>query len=166
VWVVFAKKHTGIPSLTYDEAVEEALCFGWIDAVRHPIDDTFYKQWFTPRRPKSIWSKPNKVRAARLIEAGLMTAAGLAMIELAKKTGAWKAHDHVEALVPPPDLQKALDANARASKNWGALKPTARKRFLYWLSNVKREETRAARVQRIVRLVAGNQPLTEQLIRK
>src|SRR4051794_22783456 len=83
VWLVYAKKHTGIPSLTYAEAVEEALCFGWIDSLIHPIDDSLYKQIFTPRKTKSAWSALNRKRVERLIEAGLMTAAGLALVTLA-----------------------------------------------------------------------------------
>lgn len=89
IWLVYAKKHTGIRSLSYNDAVEEALCYGWIDSLIHPIDEDLYKQMFTPRKPKSVWSAANKARVERLIAAGLMTAAGMALIALAKKNGNW-----------------------------------------------------------------------------
>src|SRR5215510_9334745 len=120
VWLIYAKKHTGIPSLSYNDAVEEALCFGWIDSLLHPIDDSLYRQVFTPRKPKSAWSALNRKRAARLIEAGLMTAAGMTLITLAKKTGQWSVHKPSESLTIPAELKKALDANAAAKKNWPA----------------------------------------------
>src|SRR5215204_6440331 len=91
IWLVFAKKHSGIPSLSYADAVEEALCFGWIDSLLNPIDDTLYKQMFTPRKAKSVWSALNKQRVDKLIAAGAMTAAGMAIITLAKKTGRWES---------------------------------------------------------------------------
>src|SRR3982750_1403212 len=108
VWHVYAKKHTGIPSLTWQDGVEEALCFGWIDSLRKPVDDTYFKQLYTPRKPTSSWSAINKATIERLIAAGLMTAAGLAAIEHAKTTGRWNAIDHVEALTVPDDFQRAL----------------------------------------------------------
>src|SRR3954467_6447493 len=89
VWVMYAKKQSGLPSLTYNDAVEEALCFGWIDSKINPIDDDFYMQVFTPRKAKSAWSALNKTRVERLLAAGLMSAAGLATIEAAKDSGAW-----------------------------------------------------------------------------
>ena len=91
VWVVYAKKHTRIPSLTWQEGVEEALCFGWIDSLRRAVDDTYFKQLYTPRKPRSTWSAINKASVERLIAAGLMTAAGLAAIELAQANGRWSA---------------------------------------------------------------------------
>jgi uncharacterized protein YdeI (YjbR/CyaY-like superfamily) len=154
VWLVYAKKHTGIPSLSYNDAVEEALCFGWIDSLMHPIDGAFYKQVFTPRKPSSIWSATNKTRVERLIAAGLMTAAGMALIALAKKTGKWSAMDHAEALTMPPDLQSALNANDAAKRNWPAYSPGMRKGFLRMVTGAKRPETRAARVAQLVDIVA------------
>lgn len=150
VWLVIAKKGSGIASLTYNDAVEEALCFGWIDSLVNPIDDRLYKQVFTPRKPKSIWSALNKKRVARLVEAGLMTAAGLALVTLARKTGTWNTLDHVDALQPPPELQTALDQKPKAAAAWAALRPGAKKLFLYALVNAKRPETRAKRVAEII----------------
>jgi uncharacterized protein YdeI (YjbR/CyaY-like superfamily) len=163
VWVVYAKKHTGLPSLTHDEAVEEALCFGWIDSLRRPLDDRFFQQLFTPRKPKSSWSGLNKKRVATLSERGLMTAAGIAAVELAKRTGTWDALAHVDSLFEPDNLRGALDRNAKARTNWNALSPGERKRYLYWLSHAKREETRAARIKQIVTLVASKASLIQSL---
>ena len=128
VWLVYAKKHSALPSLTYNDAVEEALCFGWIDSKINPIDDDFYMQVFTPRKPKSIWSASNKTRFERLRAAGLMARAGLAAAEAAKGSGAWNATKHVEELVIPPDLKKAIKANADASRNWASYSASRRKR--------------------------------------
>jgi uncharacterized protein YdeI (YjbR/CyaY-like superfamily) len=154
VWLVYAKKHTGIASLTYNDAVEEALCFGWIDSLLHPVDDTFFKQVFTPRKPKSVWSAPNRARVEKMIAAGLMTAAGMAMITLAKKSGTWEALKQIEQLELPADLKKAVNTNIAAKKNWPRLTPGRRKMFLYWLNDAKRPETRATRIASIVDRVA------------
>ena len=102
VWLVYAKKHSGLPSLTYNDAVEEALCFGWIDSKINPIDDAFYMQIFTPRKLKSAWSALNKTRVERLLAAGLMTPAGLVVVKAAKSSGTWDATTHVEELTVPP----------------------------------------------------------------
>jgi uncharacterized protein YdeI (YjbR/CyaY-like superfamily) len=152
VWLVYAKKHTRIPSLTYNDAVEEALCFGWIDSLIHPIDDALYKQVFTPRQPKSRWSAANRTRVARLMAAGLMTAAGAAMV--AKKTGLWNAHAAAESLTVPPDLKKALDANDAARQNWPTYTESQRKMFLYRINDAKRLETRAKHIAAVVGYVA------------
>jgi uncharacterized protein YdeI (YjbR/CyaY-like superfamily) len=156
LWLVYAKKHTGIPSLSYNDAVEEALCFGWIDSLIHPIDEDLYKQLFTPRKPKSRWSAANKARVERMIAAGLMTAAGTALIALAKKHGTWRAIDDPASLTMPPELQRAIDANAAAKRNWLAYSPGMRKGFLLMVASAKRPETRAARIAQVVDIVARN----------
>ncbi len=150
VWLVIAKKHSGIPSLAYNDAVEEALCFGWIDSLMNPIDEQLYKQVFTPRKPKSVWSAPNKARIERMVAAGLMTDAGMALITLAKKTGTWNALNHVDALQPPPELQAAMDKRPKAATAWAALRPGAKKLHLYSLLSAKKAETRAKRVAEII----------------
>ena len=155
VWLIYAKKHTGIPSLTYNDAVEEALCFGWIDSLVQSVDDARFRQIFTPRKEKSLWSALNRKRAARLIEAGLMTAAGLALITLAKKTGRWEAHEPSESLTVPAELKKALAANAAAKKNWPTYTESQRKMFLYMVNGAKRPETRAKRVARVLEIVSS-----------
>jgi uncharacterized protein YdeI (YjbR/CyaY-like superfamily) len=154
VWLVYAKKHTGLPSLTYNDAVEEALCFGWIDSRINPIDDAHYMQIFTPRKPKSLWSASNRARAERLVAAGLMTAAGMALIEGAKRLGTWDALAHVDALTVPPDLQRAIDAVPDAKRNWPAYSTSMRKGFLYRVAGAKRAETRARHIHAIVEILA------------
>jgi uncharacterized protein YdeI (YjbR/CyaY-like superfamily) len=161
VWLVIAKKHTGIPSLTYGEAVEEALCFGWIDSLMHPIDDKLYRQVFTPRKPKSAWSALNRARVEKMVAAGMMTAAGMAMITLAKKSGTWEALKHVEDLDAPPDLKKAMSASATAKKNWPDYSPGMKKMLLYRLNNAKRPETRAKRIAGIVEAVTRNASMAD-----
>jgi len=154
VWLVYAKKHTGIPSLSYNDAVEEALCFGWIDSLFNPIDDDFYKQVFTPRKPRSAWSAANRTRVERLVAAGLMTETGLACITHAKKTGRWEALMAAESLTIPPELKKALNANPSAKKNWPTYTESQRKMFLYSVTGAKRPETRAKRIERVIDIVS------------
>ena len=161
VWLVFAKKHTGIPSLTYDEAVEEALCFGWIDSLLHPIDHNLYKQIFTPRKEKSVWSALNRGRVEKLIAGGLMTAAGMKLVELAKQTGRWEPSPHIDALQMPPELKKALNANPAAKKNWPAYTISQQKSFLRLVDDAKTEETRARRIAFLVDVVARRVSLSD-----
>jgi uncharacterized protein YdeI (YjbR/CyaY-like superfamily) len=154
IWLVYAKKHTGIPSLTYADAVEEALCFGWIDSLVHPIDDSLYKQIFTPRKPSSAWSPLNKTRVQKLIAASQMTDAGMKMIELAKTNGRWDAHAETEALTMPPEFTQALNGNASAKKNWPTYTLSQRKAFLRMLHDAKTPETRSKRIARILDVVS------------
>jgi len=138
IWLVFDKKTAREDRLSYADAVEEALCFGWIDSTLRPLDHAQYMQLFTPRKPKSGWSKLNKDRVARLTEQGLITKAGLDAIELAKKNGSWSHLDEIEAMIVPPDLAAALKAKPVALKNFEALPRFARKQFLYWVNGGKR----------------------------
>jgi uncharacterized protein YdeI (YjbR/CyaY-like superfamily) len=154
IWLIYAKKHTGIPSLSYADAVEEALCFGWIDSLVHPVDDSLYKQIFTPRKPSSAWSPLNKKRVEQLIAGEQMTAAGLKMIELAKTSGRWDAHAQTEALTMPPELKKALNGNANAKKNWPTYTVSQQKAFLRMLHDAKTPDTRAKRIARILDIVS------------
>ena len=154
LWLVYAKKHTGISSLSYADAVEEALCFGWIDSLLHPIDDSLYKQIFTPRKPASTWSALNKQRVEKLMAAGQVTAAGMTMIELAKTTGTWDSLAETEALTMPPELKKAIDGNTSARKNWPAYTASQQKGFLRMLHDAKTPETRAKRIARILDIVS------------
>ncbi len=156
VWLVYAKKHSGIASLTYGDAVEEALCFGWIDSKINPIDHDFYKQVFTPRKLTSAWSALNKSRVERMLAAGLMTAAGLAIVKAAKDSGTWNATTHVEELIIPPDLKKALKANPDASRYWVSYSPSRRKGVLYRLAGARRPETRARYLQEIIENMTRN----------
>jgi uncharacterized protein YdeI (YjbR/CyaY-like superfamily) len=161
-WLVYAKKHSGLPSLTYKDAVEEALCFGWIDSKIHPIDDDFYMQVFTPRKAKSAWSALNKARVKQLLAAGLMTAAGLAVVEAAKASGTWNASEHAEKLIVPPDLERAITANPEASRHWASYTDSRRKGVLYRLAGAKRPETRAKYLQQIIENMARNLSAAER----
>ena len=119
-----------------------------------PVDDAFYMQLFTPRKPRSSWAQSNKTRVARLIEAGLMMRAGLAAIEAAKACGSWDALTAAESLKVPPELRKAIDANARAKKHWPEFSESKRRQFLYYLATAKRPETRKKRIARIISILA------------
>jgi len=158
VWLIYAKKHTGIPSLTWQDGVEEALCFGWIDSVRRPVDDTYFKQLYTPRKPKSNWSAINKASVERLIADGLMSPAGVAAIEVAKANGCWTALDHVETLTLPDDFKQALARDKAARDGFDALSPFVRKTFIYRLSGAKRPETRARRIAELLEAAKRGAP--------
>lgn len=156
VWLVYHKKTAGKPTVSYDAAVEEALCFGWIDSKTQRVDEERYRQVFTPRKPGSVWSALNKQRIEALVAAGLMTAAGLVLVEAAKADGSWTLLDASEALQIPPDLEAALAADAEALRCFEAFPAGVRKRTLQWVLDARREETRARRVEEVVRLSAQN----------
>lgn len=155
IWLVYDKKHVkGARALTYDDIVEEALCFGWIDSVTRGVDEKRSSLYFSPRKPKSTWSAVNKKRLPRLIEQGLMHPAGKAKIDAAKKDGSWTTLDAIERLDMPRELKAALQKNAKANAAYGSFPPSARKQILYWITSAKRAETRADRVERTVAAVA------------
>lgn len=153
VWLILSKKHSGKPSVTYEESVEEALCFGWIDGIVKRIDDDRHRQWFTPRKSKSIWSALNKARVERLIVEKRMTAAGLAAIERAKSNGSWEALNAAESLTVPADLRRALTAH-NSARQFRSFSPSARKAILYWIASAKKPETRERRVEQTARMAA------------
>lgn len=157
IWLVSYKKATGKPRLEYDEIVEEALCFGWVDSRAGTLDEERSVLLITPRRPKSGWSKPNKERIRKLKRAGLLTEAGLAAVEVAKQNGAWTLLDSAEALEVPADLAAAFAKDARAKANYEAFPPSARKIILTWIVTAKRDETRSKRIAETVRLAARNE---------
>lgn len=157
VWLIYYKKHTGKPRIPYDDAVEEALCYGWIDTTVKRMDDERYMQKFTPRKPRSVWSKHNKERAEKMIKAKRMTRTGMARIEDAKRSGAWDHADQREQPKRvPSELKKALAANKAAARNFENLAPSYRRDYIGWLMSAKREETRRRRIREIVRLVSQN----------
>lgn len=156
VWLVSYKKASGKPRLDYEEAVEEALCFGWIDSKSNLLDNERSLLWFAPRRVSSGWSRPNKERVERLIHAGLMTPAGLAKIEAAKQNGAWTALDAVEDLMIPPDLAEALAAHDPASVHFDAFPRSVKRGILEWIAIAKKPETRSKRIEETARLAAQN----------
>jgi uncharacterized protein YdeI (YjbR/CyaY-like superfamily) len=146
VHLVSWRKGAGHTSVSYEDAVEEALCVGWIDAVAGRLDEQRSLQWFAPRRSRSGWARSNKERVERLIAAGHMLPAGLAAIEEAKRNGTWTMLDDVENLVVPADLAAALDADPVARKHWDAFSRSPRRAILEWIAQAKRPETRARRI--------------------
>ena len=160
VWIKVAKKGTGIPSVHPPEALDVALCFGWIDGQRRSIDDTYYEQKYTPRRARSKWSKINVAKANALIESGRMRPAGLAEVERAKADGRWAAaYDSPGRIQVPPDLQAELDARPAAAANFAALNSTNRYAILYRLHDAKRPETRARRLAQFVEMLERGETL-------
>ena len=156
VWLVYYKKGSGKPSVSYNDAVEEALCFGWIDSKGGTLDHERSLLWFAPRRAGSGWSRPNKERVERLLAAGLMCPAGLAKIEAAKTDGSWNSLDAVEALELPNDLVQALASYPFATEHFAAFPRSVKRSILEWISTARRPETRAARVAETARLANEN----------
>jgi uncharacterized protein YdeI (YjbR/CyaY-like superfamily) len=160
LWLVLPKKGSGLPGISNDEAVEEALCFGWIDSRPGKVDETRWLLQFTPRKPGSVWSKPNKLRVETLLAAGLMAAPGLAAVERAKRDRSWSALDSSDALELPVDLLRALERDPAAAAGWERFAPSTRKPLLFWVSDAKRAKTRTDRIARIVQgAKAGRSPL-------
>lgn len=156
VWLIGYKKETGKPRIAYDEAVEEALCFGWIDSKPNKLDEERSMLWFAPRKAGTGWSKLNKERVERLIASGLMMPSGLAKVEAAKQDGSWNALDAIEALEIPPDLSQALFAYPLAQQNFEAFPRSAKRGILEWIASAKKPETRAKRVAETARLASEN----------
>lgn len=155
VWVVLVKKGRG-DGLSYEAAVEEAVCFGWIDSKTQRLDDDRFRQLFTPRRRGSQWSKSNKERYERLLAAGRMAPAGLAAAEAARVDGSWTALDDVEELRVPDDLARALASNAAAQEHFSRFPASAVRGALWWVATARRPETRERRIAEIVRLAEEN----------
>jgi uncharacterized protein YdeI (YjbR/CyaY-like superfamily) len=156
VWLKIYKKQSQTSSVQYNEAVDEALCFGWIDSSIKKGDDDFYLQFFAKRNPKSNWSKVNKAKVTQLTAAGLMTEAGQRMIDLAQQTGTWDALNDVENLLVPNDLAEALASVAMATERWEAFSRSTKRGILEWILNAKRPETRQERVEKTARMAARN----------
>lgn len=156
VWLIIYKKDSKVPSVYYPEAVDEALCFGWIDSKANKRDDRSYYQFFSQRNPKSNWSKVNKEKVEKLVAQNLMAPAGLAAIAIAKHNGAWTALDEVENISIPDDLQKEFDRNKTAWENWEKFPRSAKRGILEWILNAKKLETRQKRISETVRLAGEN----------
>lgn len=155
IWLVFYKKHVKKPGLAYEEAIEEALCFGWIDGLLKRIDDEKHTIRFSPRRKNSIWSERNKQRVRKMIQEGRMTEVGLAKVAEAKANGQWdKAAQREDATCVPSELAAALAKDKRARRNFERLAPSYCKQFIYWVASAKREETGRRRVAEAVALLA------------
>lgn len=154
VWLRFYKKASGIPSLNYDQALDVALCYGWIDSQVKSFDEKSYVQKFGPRQSKSPWSELNKKHVARLIKEGRMQKAGRAAIELAKNNGNWdKAQATPSETKPSPEFQKALDNNSKAKEFFESLSKTQQFYFSYWIITAKREETREKRIKEAISML-------------
>jgi uncharacterized protein YdeI (YjbR/CyaY-like superfamily) len=156
VWLVYYKVKSGHPSIKYSEAVQEALCFGWIDSKIQSLDESRYRQIFTPRKPKSVWSKLNKQYIEELIAQGQMTEAGLAKITAAKQDLSWTSLDEIEALIIPEDLRKALALDETANRCFTAFNNSTKKNILLWIQSAKRPETRLNRIEKTVIASAQN----------
>ncbi len=160
IWLKLAKKASGIKSVTYDEAIEVALCYGWIDGQKKSYDETAWLQKFTPRGPKSIWSKINTEKAQRLIENGQMKPAGLKAIESAKQDGRWDAaYAPQSKAAVPDDLQAELDRNAKAKAFFTTLDSVNRYAILHRIHTAKKAETRAKRIEKFVRMLENKEKI-------
>jgi uncharacterized protein YdeI (YjbR/CyaY-like superfamily) len=160
IWVKYAKKKSGIASINWDQAVDVALCYGWIDGQAKGLDDMYSLQRFTPRGPRSRWSKLNRERVARLIKAGRMQPTGLAEIERAKADGRWDAaYDSPATAKVPEDLAKALAKSAKARKFFDSLNATNRYAILHRLQAAKKPETRARRLEKFVAMLKNGETL-------
>jgi uncharacterized protein YdeI (YjbR/CyaY-like superfamily) len=155
LWLKFAKKGSGIETVTYDQAVEIALCYGWIDGQVSRFDEDYYLQRFTPRRSRSKWSKINRQKVTELIERGEMKAAGLREVERAKADGRWDAaYDALSTATVPEDLSRELEKNEKARKFFSELDGRNRYVILYQIQDAKRPETRARRIAKFVAMLA------------
>lgn len=155
-WLVIHHQTSTVQSVYYEEAVEEAICFGWIDSIANKRDATSKYQFFAQRKPKSNWSKANRMRAEKMMATGQMTTAGQALVELAKKTGTWEALTDVQNSVIPEDLQRALNQHKKALQHFLAFPPSSKRIILEWILNAKKPETRNKRIEETVRLAAVN----------
>ena len=160
VWLKIAKKASGINSVDYAGALEAALCYGWIDGQKRALDEQFWLQKFTPRRPRSVWSKVNCERVESLIAAGRMQPAGFREIESAKADGRWEAAYHSQSTAAvPDDLQAALNANPEAKAFFATISRGNRYAILYRIQDAKRPETRARRIEQFVQMLAEHRTL-------
>ncbi|MEM1041890.1 MAG: YdeI/OmpD-associated family protein [Bacteroidota bacterium] len=157
VWLVRNKKAAGTPTVSYDEAVEEALCFGWVDSLPRALDEKRTMLYFAPRKLGSGWSRPNKERVARMTAARKMTPAGQAKVDAAKADGSWTALDAIEDLVVPDDLAAAFDAHPGSTEHWAAFPRSAKRGILEWIATAKRDATRARRIEETARLAQRNE---------
>jgi uncharacterized protein YdeI (YjbR/CyaY-like superfamily) len=157
IWLIYYKKQVGKPTLSWSEAVDEALCFGWIDSTKVTIDSESFRQFFCPRKAKSGWSKVNKIKVEQLIAAGRMTQAGLDSIAIARENGSWTRMDAAEEMIVPDDLEAAFKLHPGSKDFFLSLSKSARKSLLYWLVLARRADTRARRIAELTELAAQQQ---------
>ena len=156
VWLIIQHKKSRVQGIKIDEAMTQALCFGWIDSKAIKRDGESFYLCFTPRNPKSNWSTINRERAERMIKEGLMTPAGQVMIDLARKAGTWEKLKDAQSYTVPEDLQQLLNKNKKARGYFEAFSPSSRRMILEWIANAKRPETRERRIEQTVALAADN----------
>jgi uncharacterized protein YdeI (YjbR/CyaY-like superfamily) len=167
VWLKIAKKDAGIPTVTYAEAVESALCYGWIDGQKKSFDDKFFLQKFTPRRPKSIWSKINCEKVEQLIKDGRMRPAGMKAVESAKADGRWDAaYASQNRLEIPADFQEALDANPKAKAFFSTIDSANRYAMLGRIVSAKKQDTRDRNIAKFIEMLAQGKTIYPQRMRK
>lgn len=154
IWLIYYKKQAKMPTISWSQAVDEALCFGWIDSTQQPIDGEKYRQFFSKRKPKSVWSKVNKTKVQQLIAENKMMEAGYKSIEIARQNGSWTILDEVEELIIPEDLDKAFTLQTGSKDFFLSLSKSARKAILQWLVLAKLAETRQKRINEIAELAA------------
>jgi uncharacterized protein YdeI (YjbR/CyaY-like superfamily) len=154
IWLVYYKKDSGIPTVSYSDAVDEALCFGWIDSTKKTLGPESFMQLFARRKPTSVWSKINKGKVEQLIAGGLMTAAGHECIQIAQQNGSWTILDEAEDLTIPKDLLSAFKAHPGSKAFYTGLSKSSQKSILQWLLLAKRPETRQKRIDEIATLAA------------
>lgn len=157
IWIIYYKKGSQKPTVSYDDAVEEALSFGWIDSTANSLDEERYMQLFTPRKPNSTWSRINKQRVEKLIKLGTMTPAGLEKIEIAKKNGSWNIMDDVEDLIVPGDLEIEFRKNKEAHSNYNNFSNSVKKQILWLIVSAKRPETRKRRIEKVIKAIEKNE---------
>lgn len=153
VWVVSPRRAADRP-VSYEECIVEALRWGWVDSTAKPVDERRSKLWFAPRRPRSVWTRPNKERVARLEAEGRLEAPGRAAVEAARANGCWTLMDAVEDRIVPDDLAAALDAHPGSRGHWDGFSPSAQKQMLAWIVQARRPETRATRVRTVAEAAA------------
>jgi uncharacterized protein YdeI (YjbR/CyaY-like superfamily) len=155
IWLIYYKKSTGLPSIAYQDSLDEALCFGWIDSLIKKIDDEKYARKFTPRKDSSKWSLVNKKRVAQLIQEGSMTEFGLKKVEAAKRSGSWDAPTQKPKLdfEMPAEFSQALKENPRAEEAFNNLAPSYQKQYLAWIGTAKRSETRQKRIKESIKIL-------------
>lgn len=160
IWMKFAKKASGKSSISYDQAIEEALCYGWIDGIVNAYNDDYWLQKFVARKPKSVWSKINVAKVEALIKSGKMQPAGLATVETAKQNGNWdNAYAGSSTMTIPEDFQAALDKNPKAKAFYQTLNKTNTYAFCWQVHTAKRPETRKARIEKFITMLNNGEKL-------
>ncbi|MDM1555999.1 MULTISPECIES: YdeI family protein [Chryseobacterium] len=157
IWLICNNKKSGLPTVSWSELVDEAICFGWIDSTRKTVDSRSFMQLYTKRKAKSNWSKINKEKVQRLIDTGLMQPAGFESIKVAKENGSWTSLDSVEELIIPNDLENAFAAHTGSKEYFLAMSKTLKKMMLHWVTFAKRPETRQKRINELVEHAAKKQ---------